>query len=122
MQTLGEARLAHLLSSPCSTRQLWPAQLLRNTPKCRCKASASQQQQPGQQCPTRQAVAALQPLLADTAHMYISHTAARLQGVQVPDSYADVHVCVQWDQLQVGTCVGWYRSSPSCECTGMCVI
>jgi hypothetical protein len=32
--------------------------------------------------------------------MFTGHTAARLQGVSIPDSYADVQVCVQWDALQ----------------------
>jgi hypothetical protein len=32
--------------------------------------------------------------------MFTGHTAAQLQGVSIPDSYADVQICVQWDALQ----------------------
>jgi hypothetical protein len=32
--------------------------------------------------------------------MYVGSTAALLQGVQVPNCYTDVQVCVQWDNLQ----------------------
>lgn len=48
----------------------------------------------------QQVVDLLQPKLAGFGYMYVGSTAALLQGVQVPDCYKEVQVCVQWDNLQ----------------------